>query len=74
MPSNYNFMQNQLSSPQPKQQCIILNISISQIMHTVIVDTQAQLEEMKRQVDSETFVLVQNYNHEMRSYKAVCCV
>jgi hypothetical protein len=40
--AGYNFLQTQLSSPQPKQQqCIILDINISPIAQTVIVDSNA---------------------------------
>ncbi len=35
----YNFLENQLSSPQPKSQVIVLDIAIFEIEKIVIVET-----------------------------------
>ena len=44
MEQQYNFLANQLSSPQPKSSVIVLDIAIKQIDRIVVVETQADLD------------------------------
>jgi hypothetical protein len=55
---SYNYMQNQLHSPQPKNQTIVLDVKIEPITETVLVDTREKLTELKDKVNSESFVLI----------------
>lgn len=50
----------------------MLDIAIAQIERITIVESQEDLDAMQQLVNQVSFVLVQNYNHVMRSYKPVC--
>lgn len=44
----FNFLKNQLSSPQPKSQHIVVDIDIASVEQTVLVETEAQLEQLRQ--------------------------
>lgn len=51
--------------------CLDFEICLCPVKTTVIVDTKASLNEFNIKARDSRFVIVQHYNHEMRSYTPI---